>query len=84
MIRDPHSADPNAQAPAGHPEAQVRIDQTNKLAGVQPAKYPAPPAPAPAPDVPAGAPEPSLGDVVAETTPTAPADVTATDTDPPA
>ena len=36
------SADRNAQTPPGHPDAQVRVDQTNKLAGVQQPKYPAP------------------------------------------
>lgn len=53
MIRDPMSADRNAEAPEGHPQAQVRVDQSTKLTGVQPVKYasdaPKPePAPAPA------------------------------------
>lgn len=38
-VRDPSSADPNAQAPADHPDAQVRVDQSVKLTGVQAPKY---------------------------------------------
>lgn len=33
-MRDPNSASPNAQTPPGHPDAQVRVDQTNREFGV--------------------------------------------------
>lgn len=65
MIRDPSSADANAQAPQGHPDAQVRIDTSSRLAGTQQPKLPAgapmapPPAPPPAPDVPAPSQDPN-------------------------
>lgn len=39
-VRDPNSADANAQAPVDHPDAQVRVDQSVKLTGVQQPKYP--------------------------------------------
>lgn len=42
MVRDPSSADPNAQAPVGHPDAQVRQDTTERLYGVQQPVYPNP------------------------------------------
>lgn len=53
MIRDPSSADANAQAPQGHPDAQVRIDTTSRLAGTQQPKLPAGAPMASAPAVPA-------------------------------
>lgn len=39
-VRDPNSADANAQAPEAHPDAQVRVDQSVKLTGVQQPVYP--------------------------------------------
>lgn len=33
-MRDPNSASPNAQTPPGHPDAQVRVDQTSREFGV--------------------------------------------------
>lgn len=79
MIRDPMSADRNAQAPEGHPDAQVRIDQTNRLTGVQPTKYHDVPAPTPAPETPAEA-ETALTDTLdAPDAPAEPSDPAAPD-----
>lgn len=50
--RDPGAADRNARPPEGHPDAHVSVDQSTRLVGVQPAKYPAPPEPEPVPPAP--------------------------------